>query len=70
MKPRLIILSDLWGKEKSEWVKGYIEILESEFDIKFYDCCELGEVDKGDYSEINCMSSLLMVELRMQWKTY
>jgi hypothetical protein len=52
MKPRLIILSDLWGKGKSEWVKMYEEILKSYYDIKFYDCCELGEVDTSDYSEV------------------
>lgn len=53
MKPRLIILSDLWGKEKAEWIANYIEILESKFDIKFYDCCELANIDKTDYAEKN-----------------
>jgi hypothetical protein len=51
MKPRLIILSDLWGKEKSDWVSAYIELLKNKFEIQYYDCCELGEIDKTDYIE-------------------
>lgn len=51
MKPRLIILSDLWGIEKSEWVNNYTKTLDSKFEIKFYDCCKLGRVDKSGYKE-------------------
>lgn len=51
MKPRLIILSDLWGKEKSAWVLVYIELLKDKFEIQYYDCCELGEIDKTNYTE-------------------
>jgi len=51
MKPRLIILSDLWGKEKSDWVSAYVELLKDRFEIQYYDCCELGEIDKTNYSE-------------------
>lgn len=53
MKPRIIILSDLWGKEKSDWVAGYVELLEDKFEIQYYDCCELGEIDKTNYTEEN-----------------
>lgn len=53
MKPRLIILSDLWGKEKSDWTLNYIELLKDNFEIQYYDCCELGEIDKTDYTEEN-----------------
>ncbi|MDR6846723.1 alpha/beta hydrolase [Flavobacterium granuli] len=53
MKPRLIILSDLWGKEKSDWVSGYVELLKDKFEIKYYDCCELGEIDKTNFFEEN-----------------
>jgi esterase/lipase len=53
MKPRLIILSDLWGKEKSKWVSGYVELLNDKFEIQYYDCCELGEIDKTNYTEEN-----------------
>jgi pimeloyl-ACP methyl ester carboxylesterase len=51
MKARLIVLSDLWGREKSEWLSYYTNLLSSQFDLVFYDCCELGRLDKSDYSE-------------------
>ncbi len=47
MKRRLIILSDLWGDLKNEWIDYYFNSLESDFDITYYDCCELGAVDKA-----------------------
>ncbi|HUH73899.1 MAG TPA: hypothetical protein VLZ75_05775 [Chitinophagales bacterium] len=50
-KERLIILSDLWGKEKSEWISYYTSLLENHFDIHYYDCCDLGNIDKSEYSE-------------------
>ena len=46
MKKRLIILSDLWGSGKSEWLINYTQILKAYFDIQYYDCCELGGVSK------------------------
>nr|WP_315193163.1 alpha/beta hydrolase [uncultured Flavobacterium sp.] len=51
MKPRLIILSDLCGKEKSDWVSDYVEQLKDKFEIQFYDCCELGAIDSTNYTE-------------------
>ena len=51
MKPRLIILSDLWGVEKSEWLRNYLDILAPIFTIKFYDSCDLAKVDKSIYEE-------------------
>ncbi|PJJ10621.1 hypothetical protein CLU83_4071 [Flavobacterium sp. 1] len=59
MKPRLIILSDLWGKEKSDWVSGYVELLKDKFEIQYYDCCELGEIDKTYYTEENLHSQFI-----------
>lgn len=59
MKPRLIILSDLWGKEKSDWVSTYVELLKSKFEIQYYDCCELGEIDKTNYTEENLHSQFV-----------
>lgn len=53
MKKRLIILSDLWGREKSEWIINYTQILENYFDIVYYDSCELGEIDKSKYTANN-----------------
>lgn len=51
MKERLIIISDLWGREKSEWVINYTRILETKFNIVFYDSCELGQTDVLNYSQ-------------------
>ncbi|WP_264566522.1 alpha/beta hydrolase [Flavobacterium sp. N3904] len=53
MKSRLIILSDLWGKEKSDWVSVYVELLKDKFEIQYYDCCDLGAIDKTLYTEEN-----------------
>ncbi|WP_196888456.1 alpha/beta hydrolase [Aureivirga sp. CE67] len=50
-KEKLIILSDLWGKKKSEWIREYFDVLNKDYSIKFYDCCELGEIDTSDYRE-------------------
>ncbi|MFK7952440.1 MAG: hypothetical protein AB8B73_06305 [Ekhidna sp.] len=51
MKPKLIILSDIWGKQKSNWIDAYIERLNVKFDVTYYDCCELGEIDISDYRQ-------------------
>ncbi|ASS49496.1 MAG: hypothetical protein A3D31_02735 [Candidatus Fluviicola riflensis] len=48
---KLIILSDLWGKRKSDWMNDYVTILENHFEVEFYDCCELAEIDLSDYTE-------------------
>ncbi|QDP84273.1 alpha/beta hydrolase [Chryseobacterium sp. SNU WT5] len=49
-KPRLIILSDLWGRKKSFWIEYYRSLLENEFTIKYYDCCELANLDTTEYT--------------------
>jgi pimeloyl-ACP methyl ester carboxylesterase len=59
MKPRLIILSDLWGKEKSDWVSAYVELLKDKFEIQYYDCCELGAIDKTNYTEESLHSQFI-----------
>lgn len=48
---KLIVLSDLWGKRRSDWINQYVAILENHFEVIFYDCCELAEIDLSDYSE-------------------
>lgn len=45
-KQKLIILSDLWGKEKSDWIDFYIENLKGEYEISYYDCRELAQIDQ------------------------
>jgi dienelactone hydrolase len=51
VKPRLIILSDLWGKQQSDWINHYVQRLEHQYDIQFYDCCELGDIDITNYTQ-------------------
>lgn len=51
MRKKIIILSDLWGTEKAHWISHYTLLLKEKFDITFYDCCELGKVDKSNYIE-------------------
>jgi pimeloyl-ACP methyl ester carboxylesterase len=48
---KLVILSDLWGNIKSDWLPHYTEILKKHFEIKYYDCRELGEIDLKEYTE-------------------
>lgn len=50
-KPRIILLSDMWGNIKSSWISNYITILEKHYDVKYYDSCDLGGIDKSDSSE-------------------
>ena len=52
-KQRLLILSDLWGKEKSDWITYYTSILVNHFELEYYDSCDLGTINKSDYSEEN-----------------
>lgn len=51
VKPRLIILSDLWGLHDSFWVKDYVTILKQNFDVKVYDSCALAELNITERSE-------------------
>lgn len=50
-KPILIILSDLWGEKQSDWIKYYTKYLKKNFEITYYDCCELGALNQEDYTE-------------------
>ncbi len=59
MKPKLIILSDLWGRKESTWIAYYVDILEKHFAITYYDCCELGGVDMLDYNEESLHSQFI-----------
>ncbi|WP_431243908.1 alpha/beta hydrolase [Flavobacterium sp. P21] len=53
IKPRLILLSDLFGGNP-EWVQYYVEILETKFDVQFYDVLKLAQIDSSnDEKEIH-----------------
>ncbi|MBK8622329.1 MAG: alpha/beta hydrolase [Saprospiraceae bacterium] len=48
---KLVILSDLWGNINPDWLTHYTEILKKHFEIKYYDCRELGEIYLQEYTE-------------------
>lgn len=50
-KPRIIILSDLWGTKNANWINGYTERLQGLFEIFLYDSCDLAGIDLEVKSE-------------------
>jgi len=51
MKPKLIVLSDLWGFENAYWLTEYCKKLNTVFEVKIYDSCILGNVNVSNTSE-------------------
>ena len=51
MKPRLLILSDLFGGEHPDWINYYVEGLKSKFDIQYYDVRELANISANYVTE-------------------
>lgn len=51
MLPKLLILSDLWGSQKSTWVSEYSRVLQDNFQIQYYDCLELAEIKDTNASQ-------------------
>ncbi len=45
MKKEIILVSDLWGKRKADWLTNFERILLPSYDIKFYDACTLADID-------------------------
>lgn len=45
LKTKLIVLSDLLGNYNTDWVSPYIDLLKQKFEVQFYNCYELAEVD-------------------------
>lgn len=44
-KPRLVILSDIYGLIQPDWVNDYINLLSPHFEVQYYDSRVLGGVD-------------------------
>lgn len=53
MKKELVIVSDLWGVRKSDWLDSFKSHLSTNYTISFLDACSLGELDIGEYKEKN-----------------
>ena len=45
MVKRLVILSDMWGAKKGMWITSYLRYLQPYFDIVYYDCRQLANID-------------------------
>jgi len=45
MPKRLVILSDMWGVKKGMWITSYLAYLQPYFDIVFYDCRQLANIE-------------------------
>lgn len=58
-KPKLLILSDLFGGKNPEWIKRYTDLLESKFDIQYYDVLELANITVSDLTEIDIHNQFL-----------
>lgn len=53
MVERLVILSDIWGSKKGLWITTYLGYLQQHFDIVFYDCQQLANIDLAVETEEN-----------------
>lgn len=53
MAERLVILSDMWGSKKGLWITSYLGYLQQYFDITFYDCQQLADLEVTVNSEAN-----------------
>ncbi|MCC6448611.1 MAG: hypothetical protein IT215_07985 [Chitinophagaceae bacterium] len=52
---KLLILSDLFGNRNTNWVDSYIDFFKHNFQVQYYECCELAGIDieKTDKDEIH-----------------
>ena len=48
MKPRLLIISDMWGLSRCVWMEHYLKLLEPVFHIVLYDSRELANVPPAE----------------------
>lgn len=53
MKPKLLILSDLWGAQKAIYLTYYLKLLQPKYDIEFLDCCKLGQINTSNFTQEN-----------------
>jgi len=46
MAEKLLVISDMWGVKKGLWITSYFGYLQQYYDIQFYDCQQLGNIDE------------------------
>lgn len=59
MKPKLLILSDIFGGENPEWIKKYVNLLSHKFEVQYYDVCKLANIDSENISETDLHNQFL-----------
>lgn len=58
-KPKLLILSDLFGGKNPEWINYYRKALNSKFEIQYYDVLELVNIDASNLTEADIHKQFL-----------
>ncbi|WP_036386475.1 hypothetical protein [Muricauda sp. MAR_2010_75] len=53
MAERLVVISDMWGTKRGLWIASYFGYLQQYYDIVFYDCQQLGDIDVPVSTEEN-----------------
>ncbi|MEM9000271.1 MAG: hypothetical protein AAGB24_08400 [Bacteroidota bacterium] len=53
MAEKLVVLSDMWGVKKGLWITSYFGYLQQYYDITFYDCQQLANLDVAVSTEEN-----------------
>jgi hypothetical protein len=53
MAEKLLIISDMWGVKKGLWITSYFGYLQQYYDITFYDCQQLANIDELINTEEN-----------------
>ena len=53
MAEKLVVLSDMWGDKRGLWITSYFGYLQQYYDIEFYDCQQLGNIDVPVSTEEN-----------------
>ncbi|MEL6655743.1 MAG: alpha/beta hydrolase [Bacteroidota bacterium] len=51
MKPHLVLLSDLWGAQQSDWWALYTALLNPYFELSWLDSCELAAINTVPYTQ-------------------
>ena len=59
VKPKLLILSDLFGGQHPEWINYYTNTLRSKFEIQYYDVLELANIDASNLTETDIHKQFL-----------
>lgn len=59
MAEKLVVLSDMWGAKKGLWITSYFGYLQQYYNIDFYDCQQLGDIDVPICTEENIHNAFL-----------